>query len=578
MCSIVAKLNEIWSPFATCIFYTSGLSSSHAPSQRVSTMTHSTLYLDSNATTSVLPAALEAGTRAMREQFGNPSSSHSDGIVAKVLLDQTRATAAQVLGAGDGHVVFTSGATEGIQTAVLSALRAIGPRTASQRNLLVYGATEHKAVPQALEHWNQLLGLGLELRALPVDGNGQHDLHLLAEWLPTTALLCTMAANNETGLVTNLPAIQAMLLQSHGKTLWLVDCVQALGKMALDLQSSRIDYAAFSGHKLYAPKGIGMLYVRRGAPFTPLMAGGGQEGGLRSGTENMPGIAALGAVLGALQQGDTFTSHATLRAYRDQLEQALRDAFPSIVFNAPLDHSLPTTLNFSVPGICSKTMLDVFDAAGLRVSAGSACSAAKSAPSYVLEAMGLPAWRTQSAVRLSIGPLTDAAFVQAACAAIARCGQALVKLLGNDEDEAAASSGATMADVPCSASQVAAMTLQWSELTSFLAAHPDTSLLDVREAAEHYAGSGLRFGSLAAINVPLSTMATLTATWLETRAAPVVLVCRSGNRSLKAAQWLHSQGFEKVRHLHGGLALRPLAAHAALTQSATPKSASTVTA
>ncbi len=529
-----------------------------------------TLYLDANATTPVLPTAIFAATRAMAEQFGNPSSSHTHGIVAKALLDRTRATAAQILGAGDGHVVFTSGATEGIQTAVLSALRAIGPAVAGQGpRLLVYGATEHKAVPQALEHWNNVLGLGLELRALPVDTEGQHDLQTLAEWMPHTTLLCTMAANNETGVITNLTAIEDMLVQSNSPALWLVDCVQALGKMDLDLQHSRIDYAPFSGHKLYAPKGIGMLYVRRGAPFTPLMAGGGQEGGLRSGTENMPGIAALGAVLEALQQGNTFASHATLRGYRDQLEQALRSAFPAIVFNVPLAHSLPTTLNFSVPGISSKAMLDVFDAAGLRVSAGSACSAAKAAPSYVLEAMGLPAWRTTSAVRLSIGPMSSAQLVKTACASIARCGQALLALHRGDDE--APSCGSAALDVPCTAQDAAAMTLHWDELGTFLAQHPTTRLLDVREATEHEASRGMRYGALAAINVPLSTIATLPASWLDTKAAPMVLVCRSGKRSLIAAQWFRSQGFAQVRHVHGGLALRPVSVSSALTHSQTEK-------
>jgi len=541
-----------------------------------------TLYLDSNATTYVLPAAIDAATRAMREQFGNPSSSHSDGMVAKALLEHTRARAAQVLGVGDGHLAFTSGATEGIQTAVLSALRAVGPRRPGQGQWLVYGATEHKAVPQALEHWNQVLGLGLELRALPVHADGQHDLQTLADWLPHTALLCTMAANNETGVVSDLAAIERLLVQAGSKALWLVDCVQALGKMALDLQHSRIDYAPFSGHKLYAPKGIGMLYVRRGAPFTPLMAGGGQEGGLRSGTENMPGIAALGAVLQALQRGDTFASHAALRGYRDQLERSLRGAFPHITFNAPLDQCLPTTLNFSVPGLTSKTLLDVLDAAGLRVSAGSACSAAKAAPSYVLEAMGLPAWRTTSAVRLSIGALVSPQMVDAACAAIVRCG-ALLQGLRYPE---VAQPGPAAAPVPESvgADDPAALALQWSELDIFLAAHPTACLVDVREAAEHLASHGIQYGAWAAINLPLSTLTTDPPAWSQRTcaASPLVLVCRSGKRSLQAAQLLYQQGHAQVRHVHGGLALRPRlgqavepadssAALAAITQSAVEK-------
>lgn len=522
---------------------------------------HHTVYLDANATTQVLPAALAAATRMMETQFGNASSSHSHGLAARAVLDRARATAAQVLGAGDGHVVFTSGATEGIQTAVLSALCAIRARRArgeATGHLLVYGATEHKAVPQALAHWNEVLGLGLEPRALPVNPEGLPDLHTLALWLPDTALLCTMAANNETGVVTDLAAIERLLAAAHSCALWLVDGVQALGKLPLDLQRTRIDYAAFSGHKLHAPKGVGMLYVRRGAPFTPLMAGGGQEGGLRSGTENMPGIAALGAVLQALRKGQTFANHATLHGYREQLVASLRSAFPTIEFNVPLASSLPTTLNFSVPGLPSKTLMDVFDAAGLRVSAGSACSAAQSAPSHVLQAMGLDAQQAATAVRLSIGLLADARLVDAACEAIARCGQAL----GMAQSPSAADTARAQAQVSTWAGadaswDAAAFTLQWDELDAFLQTHPRARLVDLRERAEQQAGGGIAHGSRTAISAPASELGPQIPAWCAPGSAPVVLLCRSGNRSLKVAQWLHGQGHTAVRHLHGGLALRP---------------------
>jgi cysteine sulfinate desulfinase/cysteine desulfurase-like protein/rhodanese-related sulfurtransferase len=384
------------------------------------------IYLDGNATTCVLPAAIDAAVQAMRDCFGNPSSTHATGLQAKALLDSVRQRAQRLLGVGSGRIMFNSGATEGIQTAVLSALCALRERRArgeATGSLLLYGATEHKAVPQALAHWNQLLGLGLELRALPVDADGRHDLAALRALAPQAAFVCTMAANNETGVVSDLDGIAAALEGSAA--LWMVDCVQGLGKLALALADTRIDYAPFSGHKLYAPKGIGMLYVREGAPYTPLVMGGGQEAGLRSGTENMAGIAALGAVLAALEQGGTFRTPAELHGFRERLAAALRAAFPGIVFNAPFDKALPTTLNFSVPGLSSKELLDVFDAANVRVSAGSACSAAKAAPSYVLDAMGLPAWRSSSAVRMSFGPLASEETITEACARIARCGQAL---------------------------------------------------------------------------------------------------------------------------------------------------------
>lgn len=525
-------------------------------------MTH-TIYLDSNATTSVHPAAVAAAVRVMEQQFGNPSSTHSMGMVAKAVLDEARAHAKAVIGAGEGSVVFNSGATEGIQTAALSALcdiRARQQRGETTGNLLVYGSIEHKAVPQSLAHWNALLGLNLEMRVLPVNVNGHHDLQMLAQWLPDTAMLCTMAANNETGVVSNLAAIERMMhaadVRLAHRTLWLVDCVQALGKLPLNLAATRIDYAPFSGHKLYAPKGVGMLYVRPGAPYTALMAGGGQEGGMRSGTENMAGVAAFGAVLQALLQGQ-FADHARLLDQRNALEASLRQAFPNIEFNAPLSQCLPTTLNFSVPGITSKTMLDVMDAAGLCVSAGSACSAAKSAPSYVLDAMGLPEWRTTSAVRMSFGALTSEASIDAACCAIARCGAALT------------TRQAVPLPHPLQATTTTAQAvheLAWAELESFLMAHPEAALVDVREVEEHMVGSRIECAGKQAVNAPLSSLSLGASQWFAHHARPVVFFCRSGNRSLKAAQWLQAQGHPVVRHVQGGLALRSAQPSVKVTQ------------
>jgi len=382
------------------------------------------IYLDANATSPVLPVARAAALAAMDAGFGNPSSTHATGLRARALLDGARASARRVLGAGEGQVLFTSGATEGIQTAVLSALCAVRAGRVPGR-LALYGATEHKAVPEALAHWNRILGTDLELRAIPVDEQGRHRLDVLRELAPQAAFVCTMAANNETGVVSDLAGIEQVLTECAPQALWMVDCVQALGKLPLALERTRIDYAPFSGHKLYAPKGIGMLYVRPDAPFTALMMGGGQEGGSRSGTENMAGIAALGAVLAALEAGGTFRSMDELSVMRERVAAALRAAFPGVVFNMPFDLSLPTTLNFSVPGVTSRELLELFDAAGVRVSSGSACSAAKAAPSHVLEAMGVPCWRGASAVRLSFGPCTEAALIDAACARIERCGAIL---------------------------------------------------------------------------------------------------------------------------------------------------------
>lgn len=402
------------------------------------------IYLDANATTPVIPIAREAALAAMSLDFGNPSSTHSRGLQAKSLKESVRASARRVLGAASGQLLFVSGATEGIQTAVLSALTSLKKAgSGSAIRWLLYGATEHKAVAEALAHWNAILGLNLEIRAIPVGQDGRHDLAWLRQHAPHAGMVCTMAANNETGIISDLEGIAQALKQSPA--LWMVDGVQALGKLPLQLENLRIDYASFSGHKLYAPKGIGLLYVREGAPFTPLIVGGGQEGAWRSGTENMAGIAALGAVLSALECGTLFQNHDTLHAFRLRLMAALREAFPNIVFNAPLESSLPTTVNFSVPGVDAGILLNLFDAAGVRVSGGSACGAAKARPSYVLEAMGLPSPQIESAIRMSFGPADTAGFIDEACVRIRACGESLRQsgLFPGSKQEAEAGDGLT---------------------------------------------------------------------------------------------------------------------------------------
>jgi cysteine sulfinate desulfinase/cysteine desulfurase-like protein/glyoxylase-like metal-dependent hydrolase (beta-lactamase superfamily II)/rhodanese-related sulfurtransferase len=394
------------------------------------------VYFDCNATTPTLPLAARAALGTMQACFGNPSSAHVTGLQAKHLLEQTRALAREAIGACPGaEIVFTSGATEGIQMAVFSALHRVAMTARSspaglaslKDKVFLYGATEHKAVPQALYHWSAILDLPVTIEALPVDTSGRHDLAVLRDRLPSCLFLATMAVNNETGVVSDLAAIDALVRSQGDSTLWLVDCVQALGKFTLDAAAARYDYATFSGHKLYAPKGIGFLYARPGAPLVPLIVGGGQERGIRSGTENLPGVAAFGEILRELvsPEGTLFANDAELAAHRDSIARALREHFPGVVFNAPFEATVPTTLNFSIPGFSSKEMMDLFDAVGIRLSAGSACSAAKAVRSAVLDAMGVPEWRSLSALRLSFGPATPAEEIQRGVRGIERAARAL---------------------------------------------------------------------------------------------------------------------------------------------------------
>lgn len=387
----------------------------------------SQIYLDANATTPVLPAAAQAALATMQTQFGNPSSSHITGLQAKQIMEQTRSKARAVIGATSGQVIFTSGATEGIQTAILSALyQAKQNYNSENKPCILYGATEHKAVPESLKHWNHILDIHAEIKAIPVDKDGMLDMDFIAKEAPNALMICTMAVNNETGAEQNLAKLEQVIRSNNPNTFWMVDCVQALGKVELDIANTSIDYAPFSGHKLYAMKGIGFVYIREQAPFTPFIAGGGQESGLRSGTENLPGLASLNVIFDELlgQGRGVFATKETLCDYRDQLAAALQNAFPTIVFNNNFSCSVPTTLNFAIPGFSAKEILDLFDAANIRVSSGSACSS-KVTGSFVLDAMGLPRAQSEAAIRLSFGPAATQTEINEACERIAYCAKAL---------------------------------------------------------------------------------------------------------------------------------------------------------
>lgn len=403
----------------------------------------SLIYLDANATTPVLPQAAAAALSTMETAFGNPSSSHISGLQAKQIVDKTRQQAKDIVGAAQGNIIFTSGATEGIQTAILSALLhikkthsnkvqakkalATTPNPANNYCLL-YGATEHKAVPESLKHWNEILEINAEIKAIPVNAMGQLDLDFIAKEVPNALMICTMAVNNETGVYQDITLLDKTIRSHNPDVPWMVDCVQALGKTKLNLAQTSIDYAPFSGHKLYAPKGIGFIYVKENAPFTAFIAGGGQESGLRSGTENLPGLAALSVIFSMLlnEIESSFSPIATLQMFRQQIVSSLKQAFPAIVFNHNFENSVATTINFSIPGFSSKEIMDLFDAANVRVSSGSACSA-KVTRSFVLDAMGLPAWQSESAIRMSFGPAITQAEVDIACNRIVLAAQALLQ-------------------------------------------------------------------------------------------------------------------------------------------------------
>jgi cysteine sulfinate desulfinase/cysteine desulfurase-like protein/rhodanese-related sulfurtransferase len=516
----------------------------------------SEIYLDANATTAILPAAREAVLRTLDENYGNPGSPHGAGLRARTELENARRAAATMLGLPPERLIFNSGATEGIQTSILSALCAHagkGPLT------VLYGATEHKAVPEAMQHWIEILRLQVELLAIPVDRDGRHDLQWLAQHARGAALVATMAANNETGCISDLAGIAAVLDALPQRPLWLVDGVQAFGKLQPDWLGLRADYVPMSGHKLHAPKGTGLLYVREGAPFTRLLAGGGQEGNTRCGTENLPGIAALGAVCAAVPAG-RLASLETLAAARERLLQSLQQAFPTLQLNSPAANCLPTTLNFSIEGLPSKRLLELFDAAGLRLSAGSACNSKAARPSHVLLAMGLGEARAASAIRLSLSPMLNSAEIDEACRRIAQIGQIWKSqsqaILAGDNVELPAQDAAL-----CEARSLTA-----DRLSGWLHRHPAARLIDIREAWEQDAAipcpalDGIRL-----LPRPLSRLKEWQGELHDGQA--VLLCCRSGRRSGQLLTWLHNQGRHAVWHLADGLAGLPQTASSFKTRA-----------
>lgn len=394
------------------------------------------IYFDCNATTPTLKEACEAAICSMRKIYGNPSSPHLAGLEAKTVLERSRKTAAELIHADAQEIYFTSGATESIQIAVISFLKDYSQQKKQNELLpskILVAATEHKAVSQSLKHWISLLNLDLSIVDVAVDKSGCVNLEDLKSHIKEAAFVCTMAVNNETGAIHPLKEIEKIIRSQNHPILWLVDCVQALGKIDLNLSALSIDYATFSGHKIYAPKGIGFLFVRESAPKCPFIVGGGQEQGLRSGTENLPGVAAIGVVLDVLNKRKKKESHPAFRSEEELAEfqailiKALKATFPNIMFNTDVEKSVSTTINFSVPGFVSSELMRIFDAVNMQVSGGSACNSKTNSYSHVLVAMNLEPWRCANAVRMSFGLATTKEEVLQAEKAIYAAGLALKK-------------------------------------------------------------------------------------------------------------------------------------------------------
>lgn len=357
-----------------------------------------TAYLDNAATTRVCEAACEAACSAMRTVYGNPSSLHTMGFEAEKLVTAARKQLAAALFCTPGELIFTSGATESNNLAVFG-LAGAYPRAGKK---IITTAVEHPSVLGPIE---QLEKAGYSVLRLPVGTDGAVSPEAFAAAVDDDTLLVSfMAVNNEIGSVFDAAAICRAVKEKNSRTFLHIDAVQGFGKLPFDLRRIGADTAAFSGHKLYAPKGVGALFLRKGVRLAPRVFGGGQENGLRAGTESVPMIAAFGAAAAELlPKREQVLAH--YEALRKELLFQLA-AIPEVTVNSP-PSAVPYILNLSVKGIRSEIMLHHLERGGVFVSSGSAC--AKGKGSHVLKAMGLSKERADSALRVSFSPETTPA-------------------------------------------------------------------------------------------------------------------------------------------------------------------------
>jgi cysteine desulfurase len=375
------------------------------------------IYLDYNATTPLDPAVVEAMLPYFREHFGNPSSAHAFGKAAHDAVERARGQVAELLGAPPDEIVFTGGGTEAsnqaIKGSVFAKLRGFFGRWARGAHVII-SAVEHPATAQPCEF---LKRLGCKVTVVPVDGRGLVDPDAVGRALQRgTTLVSVMHSNNEVGTLQPIKEIAA-LTKPRGVLLH-TDAAQSLGKVPVDVNDLGVDLLTVAGHKLYAPKGVGVLYVRRGVRLEPLIHGAGHEGGRRAGTENVPYLVALGEAC-AVARRSLPEARARLRQLRDRLWERLRAGLGErVVLNGHPERRLPNTLNASFVGHVGSELLEKVPE--VAASTGSACHEGQVTQSPVLCAMGVPPQVGRGALRLTVGRFTTEEQVDRAAEALIR--------------------------------------------------------------------------------------------------------------------------------------------------------------
>lgn len=364
------------------------------------------IYLDNNATTPVLPEVFEAMRPYFGEGFGNASSIHHHGQETRAAVERARDSVAALLGCRASEVVFTSGGTEGDNLAIAGLT---GPG-----DHIVTSGIEHHAVLHACKHLEET---GCEVTYVPVDGRGLVDPADVQRALrPNTKLISIMMANNETGVLQ--PVVEIGRIAAEADVYFHTDAVQAAGKVPIDVKAIGCDALSISGHKMHAPQGVGALYVRKGTRLQPLFYGGRHERSRRAGTENVPGIVALGKAAELAMQGFERGDHKKMSALRDRLQLGILAQVEDAGVNGNSAARVPNTTNIYFDHIEGEAMVISLDLKGLAVSTGAACSSGAIEPSHVLMAMGLRPDQARASVRFSLGKQNTAEDIDIALALV----------------------------------------------------------------------------------------------------------------------------------------------------------------
>ena len=468
------------------------------------------VYLDHNATTPVSDHVRRKMEQVLRNQYGNPSSFYGIGRKSAELLEEARQHVAKAIHADPSDVYFTACATESNN----AALKSVAAHFYPKKKKIVSTPIEHPSVLKTLDY---LETQGVIVKYCPVDDKGRVQLVELEKMIDEdTFLVCCMLANNETGVIQDIKAVTKIAHQ-HG-ALVLTDCVQALGKIPIDLHSWDVDYASFSAHKLYGPKGIGALYIKQGSPFTPLLHGGHQESGLRAGTESLHNIVGFGA---ACQDVDKLLAQSKrTQTLKRQLTQRLKEIKPDCVINSPESESLPNTLSVTFPGVENAGLMGMLDYRGIAVSAGSACSTGEDTPSHVLKAIGVSDQAARETIRISLGHETSSRDIRYATQVIQDYIEGRISFVNM---------------------------LAPAQLNENILFDEKTFILDVRPGDDRKKFEGLP--NSHQVN-PLRVE-----NYLKQlpRDKNILVYCPGGGLSVMISYYLKSKGFKKITNLRGGL-------------------------